>query len=142
MLMDPLNSVRVTSFSNKRVSFDRRHIVLFQLNSIIIFLFDDSNSSWCHVKRSNFVFSTSFPHNSSVVTHHWFTFKEDACSTTKERSIHDEGVTNNPSDIRTSKVAAIGVKIKYMFHTPVKSNSCTSLISNNSLRSSSCSTGV
>jgi hypothetical protein len=76
MSMNPMDGVWVASFSDKAERFNGTHIIFLDEVSLIVDLFNDSNSSWCHIKTLYLILLADSPDNSSIWGD-WLSFEKD-----------------------------------------------------------------
>jgi len=139
--MNPMNGVWITSLSDQAECLNRGNIIVFDKVTIVIFLLDNSYSSWSHIQTGNFVLLAYFPHYTGI-RYDRLPFKEESGATSDQRSIYNETMAYNPSNITSSEMCAIWANVEDVLHAEIQTNSRTSLISNDAFRLARSTRGV
>ncbi len=127
-LVKPVEGMDVETFTSHRDVVQGGDIILLDECTIGIFTTDATETSGGGVEPVDFVFFDDSPVDTGI----WkmrFSLVEDCSATDDERTVDDEGVTNNPSNIRTRKVHISSSNIHDMFHCEEKSDTSSTLIS-------------
>ena len=128
VLVNPVDSVRVTPLSHKQEAMQRAGVILLDPISFVVLFLDNSDTSRCHVKTIHLVLLHSVPNNPRVWSH-WLSFKEHALGSSDEGSIYYEAMADHPTNITRGEVNSALLDIEDMRHAEIQSNSCTACLS-------------
>jgi len=113
-------------------------IILFDEFSFIVHLFDDSYRCRSGIDAMALVLRGNSPKCPRVRGTDWFTFKDNCRCSSNQWSIDNEWMSNYPANVTCWKESRVNMNIKNLVHCPVKSNYCSTSVSNYSFRLSCC----
>lgn len=130
--MHPPNGVWVTSLTNQVETLEGADIILFDILTFIVLLLYDTYCSWSDIQSFNFVSFNCFPEDASI-RYHWLTFEENGGSSTDQRSIYDEAVADNPTDVTSREPNIPSIDVKHISHGPIEGDNSAACVPHDSL---------